>query len=328
MSLTIFERTRRLKTNPSVRTLVQEHHLLRSDFVLPCFVIEGTKIKEPISVLPGNYRYSIDELLKATSHWVEMGFCALALFPIIDPSLKNEMGNEALAANSLILRTIKALKQHLPDLCLFADVALDPYTSHGHDGVLNSHGDVDNDATIEILAEMALLLANAGVDFVAPSDMMDGRIGFIRNALEKAHFINTGILSYTAKFASSLYGPFRDTVGSKLKGNKKTYQMNPANKREALREALIDQKEGADILLIKPALSYLDVIATIKENTYLPIAAYHVSGEYAMVMAAGEKNLLDPALVLKEHLLSIKRAGADLIFTYAIAAFGDTLIDE
>lgn len=323
------ERTRRLKTTPAIRSLVQEYHLLHSDFVIPCFITEGSGIEKPIPSLMGNFIYSIDLLQKAVARWAEMGFCSVALFPTIETSRKDPLGSLACQENSLIRNAIRTLKQEVPEMCIFADVALDPYTSHGHDGVLNTQGDVDNDSTVSILIEMALLLADAGVDFVAPSDMMDGRIGAIREALEKARFIHTGILSYAAKFASSLYGPFRDVVGSPLKkGAKKTYQLNPANLREAIREAKMDEREGADILMIKPALSYLDVIAKVKEHTGIPIAAYHVSGEYAMVMAAHEKNLLCAEDVLKEHLLSIKRAGADLIFSYAAAAFGSSLIDE
>ncbi len=319
-------RPRRNRRSPAIRGMVQETELNAADLIAPFFVIEGENIEEPIVSMPGVSRYSIDLLLEKIGHLCAKGIQAIALFPVLEVSLRNLDGNEAWNEEGLIPRAIEQIKAQFPHLCIISDIALDPYTSHGHDGILNEKGEIANDATIERLCKMALLHAQAGVDFVAPSDMMDGRVKALREALDANGFEHTGILAYSAKYASALYGPFRDAMQVSLQfGDKKTYQMDPANSREALREALLDEKEGADILMVKPALYYLDVIAKLREQTHLPIAAYHVSGEYAMVMAAAKAGYLDASKVFYEALLSIKRAGADLIFTYAIDAVIDQL---
>jgi len=263
--------------------------------------------------MPGIHRLSIDLLTKEAEILHAQGIPAVALFPAVDPLLRDEEGSEGWNPDSLITRAIQALKKEIPSLCVIADVALDPFTSHGHDGIINNNL-IDNDLTLEALVKQAVCYSEAGCDIVAPSDMMDGRVGVIRNALDD----QVGILSYTAKYASAFYGPFRKAIGTSLSfGDKKTYQMNPANRREALREALLDEEEGADMLMVKPALPYLDVLMEIKKKTSLPVGAYHVSGEYAMVMAAAEKGYLNAEQTLYESLISIKRAGADFIFTYA-----------
>lgn len=268
--------------------------------------------------MPGVFRLSGDLLIKELRSLWKEGLRAAALFPVISPSQKDPVGSEALNPSGLIPNVIKKIKEALPELCLFADIALDPYTSHGHDGLVTEKGEVFNDPTLEVLAQMSLVLAQAGADFVAPSDMMDGRVATIRKALDQNHFKETGILSYTAKYASALYSPFRDALHSAPSfGDKKTYQMNPANSREVLFEAHLDEEEGADILMVKPALFYLDILAKLRSSTHLPLSAYHVSGEYAMVMAAHEKGMIDATRIFYEALLSIKRAGADFIFSYA-----------
>ena len=314
----LIQRPRRNRKNEAIRSLIQETRLSYHDIVAPLFICEGGLSKEPIVKMPGIFRRGIEEILIEIERLMEFGIKGVALFPQIPSHKKCSLGLAGLDADGLIPQAIQAIKSRFPSITLFCDIALDPYTSHGHDGVLNAHGDVDNDATIESLIHQSLLFAAAGCDVLAPSDMMDGRVGAIRNALEKEHFHDVAILSYAAKYASALYAPFRDAVRSGLvKGDKKTYQMDPANRREALRESLLDCKEGADLLMVKPAGLYLDIISDIKRATLLPLAAYHVSGEYAMVMAAAKENFLDPHEVFYETLLSIKRAGADMIFTYA-----------
>lgn len=310
-------RLRRNRKSPQIRSIIEETHLLRSDLVVPLFLIEGKNQKEPIDSLPSIQRYSIDLAIQEARRLSEEGIQALALFPVLDPSLKDPTGSEATNPNGLFPRAIAAIKEEVPSLCLFADIALDPFTSHGHDGILNDKGEVDNDPTVFALGEMALLQANAGIDFIAPSDMMDGRIGYLRSLLDQEGFTQTGILSYAAKYASCFYGPFRQAVKSSFQGSKASYQLNPANRREALLEALLDEEEGADILMVKPAGPYLDILYALRERTERPLAAYHVSGEYAMAMAAHEKGWINGPKVLYESLLSIKRSGADLIFTYA-----------
>ena len=313
----IVQRTRRNRKMGAIRRLVEETTLQPADFVMPFFLIEGENRREEIKSLPGVYRFSLDLVLKEAEKYHNLGIPAVALFPVIHPEKKDLLGSEALNENGLIPRALEALKTEIPSLCLITDIALDPFTSHGHDGIVDSEGDVLNDATVDLLCKMALLLGASGADLVAPSDMMDGRVGAIRETLDAHEMQDIGILSYSAKYASALYSPFRDALGSSLKfGDKKTYQMNPANSREAVREARIDVEEGADMLMIKPATFYLDIIAKIKEATHLPICAYHVSGEYAMVMAASQ--WLEAPQVFHEALLSIKRAGADFIFSYAI----------
>ncbi|MBS3905176.1 MAG: porphobilinogen synthase [Simkania sp.] len=313
----MLKRPRRNRKNPAIRSLVEETRLSPADLVAPLFVIEGEQQKEIIHSLPGIERLSIDLFIEEVKALYMLGIPAIAIFPAIAPHLKDDNASLALDPDGLIPRAIRAIKRDVPKMCVISDIALDPFTSHGHDGVI-VQGDVHNDQTIEILNQMAILHAHCGSDFVAPSDMMDGRVGAIRKALDTQGFSHTGILSYCAKYASSLYAPFREAVGSSLLfGDKKTYQMNPANVREAMREAHLDEEEGADILMVKPALLYLDVIRAMREQTRLPICAYHVSGEYAMVMAAEEKGFLNADRVFYESLLSIKRAGADFIISYA-----------
>jgi porphobilinogen synthase len=312
-------RPRRNRRTAAIRSLVEENHLRASDLVAPYFVIEGESRSQPIDRLPGVSRISVDLLLREAEKLHKAGVPAIALFPVIDPSEKNPMGSAALDEDGIVPRAIEILKKEIPSLCIISDIALDPFTSHGHDGVVNDEGCIVNDATVEILSRMALLFAQKGIDLVAPSDMMDGRIGAIRKTLDANNFYNTGIVAYTAKYASALYSPFRDALGSFPKfGDKKTYQMNPANSREALRQTELDVAQGADMVMVKPALYYLDIIAKMRAETNIPICAYHVSGEYAMVMAAHEKGYLDASKVFYEALLSIKRAGAEFIFTYAI----------
>jgi porphobilinogen synthase len=315
----LLARPRRNRKSSAIRHLVEENVLRAADLVMPFFVIEGENKQEEIKSLPGVFRLSLDLILKEAEKLHRQGIPSIALFPVIDSKYKDEQGTAALHEDGLIVRVLQTLKQEIPSLCLITDIALDPFTSHGYDGVIDQRGYVMNDATVEILCQMACLFGTAGADIVAPSDMMDGRIGAIRRQLDIEGQQEVGILSYTAKYASTLYSPFREAVGSTLKfGDKKTYQMNPANTREAIRQAVLDAEQGADILMVKPALYYLDIIAKIKEKVHLPLCAYHVSGEYAMVMAAHANGWLDGPEVLHEALLSIKRAGADFIFSYAV----------
>lgn len=311
-------RLRRNRKSSAIRALVQETRLHPSDFVAPLFVVEGTRQKQAIESMPDIYRYSVDMLVKEASQLFQLGIGVVDLFTAISDQRKDPFGSEAIRRGNLLQQSIALLKRELPELCVMVDVALDPFTSHGHDGIVDDKGNILNDETIDVLMEMSVLAAEAGADIIAPSDMMDGRVAYIREALDEAGFINVGICSYAAKYASAFYGPFRDALNSAPKfGDKKSYQMNPANAREALLESALDEAEGADMLLIKPALPCLDVIHRVRERTDLPIGAYHVSGEYAMVMAAAEKGWVDADRIFEESLLSIKRAGADFIFTYA-----------
>ena len=318
----ISRRPRRLRSNASVRALVQETQVTVDDFIYPLFVREGEGAGEPVPSMPGVERHTIEGLVAECRAAAALGIKAVALFPVTLVELKNERGTEALNPDCLVLRAVKAVKAALPDLVVITDVALDPYTTTGHDGVLNAAGnDVDNDATVEILAKMAVAQAEAGVDWVAPSDMMDGRVGAIRSALDAAGHTQVAILAYSAKYASAFYGPFRDAVGSQQAAgknylDKKTYQLNPANPRESLMEAALDIDEGADVLMVKPAGAYLDILCQLRQLTDLPLAAYQVSGEYAQIHAASEKGWLDYAATRDESLMAIKRAGADLILTY------------
>jgi len=273
--------------------------------------------------MPGVFRYSQKDLIKECKTLFKLGIRAIALFPCTPSELKDEHGSEATNPSNLLNQTVSAIKKAIPELLIMTDVALDPYTSHGHDGILDKKGCVDNDATLEVLTRMSVLQAKAGADFIAPSDMMDGRVRAIRQSLDSEGFPQTGILAYSSKFASAYYGPFRDAVGSNKKHylDKRTYQLNPANAREALFESLLDVDEGADILMVKPAGAYLDIIQKLRENTLLPIAAYQVSGEYAQIKAAAEKGWLDGDKVRDESLLAIKRAGADMILTYFAKEF-------
>ncbi len=313
-------RPRRLRRTPWLRAMVEETQLRAADLIWPLFVQEGVDKITAIDGLPGVDRLSIDKIVEAAREAVGLGIPAIALFPVTPLDKKTEDGREALNAENLMCRAIREVKKAVPEIGIIADVALDPYTSHGHDGLLGSAGDVANDATVAMLCKQAVLLAEAGCDIVAPSDMMDGRIGEIRAALDAAHHQDTIILSYAVKYASALYGPFRAAVGSASnlgKADKKTYQMNPANVTEALRETALDLAEGADMLMVKPASLYLDILARVKEVSDVPLLAYHVSGEYAMVKAAASAGMLDERAVMLETLLAIKRAGADAILTYA-----------
>jgi len=329
--LEIAHRPRRLRRQPSRRALVAETVLRTEDLIAPLFVVEGKGRPDPIASMPGVFRLCINDLVKECRELHRLGVPAVALFPKLDKKFKSEDGAEALNPDTLVLRAVRAVKKAVPELSIITDVALDPYTTHGHDGVLNeAKDDVDNDRTVAILAKMAVLQAEAGVDFVAPSDMMDGRVGAIRRALESAGHTDTGILAYSAKYNSAYYGPFRDAVGSAQAAgtrllSKATYQMNPANRREAIREVQLDVAEGADIVMVKPAGAYLDIIREVRNSTRTPVAAYQVSGEYAQIHAAARLGWLDLARCRDESLLAIKRAGADMILTYFAKEVAQTL---
>ena len=320
-------RPRRNRRTPAIRDLVQETHLHASQLISPLFIVEGKEERQMISSMPGVFRYSLDLLLEEVLSLYQVGIRAIDLFCYVPAEKKDGVGSEAVKQGNLLQQAIRLIKQEIPEMCLMVDIALDPFTTHGHDGVINKEGNVDNDATLLILGQMSLLAAEAGADIVAPSDMMDGRVAYIRSVLDSADFSSVGILSYAAKYASAFYGPFRDALNSAPKfGDKKGYQMNPANIREAILECQLDEREGADMLLVKPALPYLDVIAKIREVTTLPLGAYHVSGEYAMVMAAAQNGWLDASLVFEESLMAIKRAGADFILTYAAKQVASILL--
>ena len=312
-------RLRRLRSNKSIRDLVAENKLSIDDLIQPIFVKESIKEKEEIESLVGIFRHSEKSILKEIEELVSLGIKAVAIFPVIDEDKKDEKGSEAVNENNFLNNIIKTIKENFPEILVIADVALDPYTTHGHDGVLNSDGDVDNDETLKILEDQALKLALAGTDIIAPSDMMDGRVGVIRKALEEKGFKNTMILAYSAKYSSKFYGPFKEAVESaKFFGNKTkdSYQMAVANIDEALHEVALDINEGADIVMVKPGMPYLDVVKAVKEKFQMPTFVYQVSGEYAMLKAAIEKNWLSEEVIF-ESLLSFKRAGADCILTYA-----------
>ena len=315
-------RPRRLRRNAPTRAILQETHVRVEDLIYPLFVKEGEGDPEPVHSMPGVVRHSVKGLVTECREAAAAGIQAVALFPVTPPEKKDDTGSEALNPDCLVLRAAREIKSSCPDLVLITDVALDPYTHHGHDGVLNAAGtDVDNDATVTILAEMAVKQAEAGVDWVAPSDMMDGRVGAIRRALDAAGHVDVSILAYSIKYASAYYGPFRDAVGSQSAADasyldKRTYQLNPANPRESMVEAMLDIEEGADILMVKPAAAYLDIICRLRDMTDLPIAAYQVSGEYAQIHAAGQNGWLDLKATRDEALMAIKRAGADMILTY------------
>jgi porphobilinogen synthase len=300
------------------RRLVSENVLNINDLIWPLFVTEGTKIKEEVSSMPGVYRNSIDELVKEAEVATKLGIPAIAIFPQIDSTLKNSKGSEAINEDNLVCRSIKTIKKEFPELGIITDVALDPFTDHGHDGLLINN-EINNDETLKILAQQSLVQANAGCDIIAPSDMMDGRVGFIRSALDQEGFKNTQILSYAAKYASGFYGPFRDAVSSSdsLGGaSKSTYQMDPANSEEALREVELDIAEGADMVMVKPGMPYLDIVKMIKDTFQVPTFIYQVSGEYSMIMGAINNSWLDGDKVVMESLISFKRAGANGILTY------------
>ena len=315
------KRNRRLRVNESIRSLVRENHISENDFIVPLFVVDGKGIKEEILSMPNYFRYSLDTLKNEIKELWGLGLKSVLLFVKVDDKLKDNYGKEAINPNGLMQRAVMTIKSTCPDMLIMTDVALDPYSIYGHDGVVE-HGGIINDKTIEILSQMSVSHAKAGADFVAPSDMMDGRILGIRKALEKSGFINTGIMSYSAKYASSFYGPFRDALNSapintqNIPFDKKTYQMDYSNRLEALKETKMDIEEGADIVMIKPGLAYLDIIRDIKNKFNVPIATYQVSGEYSMIKAASEKGWLDYDQSILETTMAFKRAGADVIASY------------
>jgi porphobilinogen synthase len=310
------KRNRILRKSQAIRSLVSETSLSPNDFIVPMFIIEGQGLATEITSMPGYFRYSLDLAVKEAKELWEMGLKAVLLFVKCEDNRKDNKGTEALNPQGLMQKSIKAFKQVLPEMLVFTDVALDPYSSFGHDGIVQD-GKIANDATVEVLAAMSVSHALAGADFVAPSDMMDGRVAAIRKALEQNGFTETGIMSYSAKYASSFYGPFREALDSAPGfGDKKTYQMDYANRTEAIRETLMDVEEGADIVMVKPALCYLDVIREIKNRVSVPVSAYNISGEYAMIKAAARMGWLNENQAILETLTSIKRAGADLIATY------------
>jgi porphobilinogen synthase len=312
-------RPRRLRRDDFTRALVRENALTSSDLILPVFLLDGQRQVQDVASMPGVQRRSLDGLFAVAEECVSLGIPVMALFPVIDLSLKSPDGREATNPEGLVPRAVRELKKRFPELGLLTDVALDPFTTHGQDGLLDDTGYILNDETVAVLTEQALVQAEAGVDIVAPSDMMDGRIGAIRGALERRRLIHTRIMAYSAKYASAFYGPFRDAVGSSGnlgKGNKKVYQMDPGNTDEALREVALDLVEGADMVMVKPGMPYLDVVRRVKEAFRVPTFAYQVSGEYAMLKAAAANGWLDHDLVMMEALLAFKRAGADGVLTY------------
>ncbi|MDJ0650546.1 MAG: porphobilinogen synthase [Xenococcaceae cyanobacterium MO_188.B19] len=314
--LSLTRRPRRLRRTEALRRMVQETQLSVNDLIYPLFVMEGENLQEEIPSMPECYRYTLDLLLKEVADAYNLGINAIALFPKVPEEKKDNKGTESYNPEGLAQRTVRAIKKEIPDITVITDVALDPFSTYGHDGIVED-GKILNDETVEVLVKMAVSQAEAGADIVAPSDMMDGRIGAIRQGLDAAGFIDVGILAYSAKYASAYYGPFRDALGSAPQfGDKQTYQMNPANAQEAITEVELDIAEGADIVMVKPALAYLDIIRSLKEYTDIPVAAYNVSGEYAMIKAAAEKGWIDEKKIVLETLLSMKRAGADLILTY------------
>lgn len=312
----MLQRPRRNRKSEVIRQMVQETHVSAANLIFPLFIIDGVNQKSEVASMPGIFRYSIDNLLREIESCLKLGLNSFDLFPNIAEELKDKFATESYRDESLYLRAIREVKKNFPEACVITDVAMDPYSSDGHDGIVEN-GEILNDETLDVLGKMALAHAQSGADIIAPSDMMDGRVGYIRNVLDDNGFTNVSIMSYSAKYASAFYGPFRDALNSAPKfGDKKTYQMNPANQREALIEAELDELEGADFLMVKPALPYLDVIKLIKDNTELPVAAYNVSGEYAMIKAAIQRGWLNEQRAITEVLTSIRRAGATAILTY------------
>lgn len=312
----MIRRNRILRVSPAIRAMVAETIVRPSDFIAPLFITEGENVKEEISSMPGYFRYSLDLTIKEAKELWSLGIKSVLLFVKALDSVKDNKGTEAVNPDGLMQRAIRGIKDAIPDMVVMTDVALDPYSSYGHDGIVEGT-EIVNDRTVEVLARMSLSHAQAGADFVAPSDMMDGRILAIRNILEENGFDKTGIMAYSAKYASCFYGPFRDALDSAPGfGDKKTYQMDYANSREAIKETLMDIEEGADIVMVKPAMAYLDIMRIIKDRTTVPVSAYHVSGEYAMIKAAAERGWLDENKAILETMTSMKRAGADLIATY------------
>ena len=317
----MLNRPRRNRSSAAIRTMVEENRLSVKDLLFPLFVMDGSATKTEIKSMPGIYRYTTDLLLKEIEECLNLGITSYALFPQVAEDRKDSMATESHRQGSLYLEAIHAVTSRFPEISMLTDVAMDPYSSDGHDGIVKN-GEILNDETLEVLSKMAVAQAQAGSKLIGPSDMMDGRVGYLRESLDDAGFTNVGIMAYSAKYASAFYGPFRDALESAPKfGDKKTYQMNPANSREALREAELDELEGADFLMVKPALAYLDIISLLRDNTHLPIAAYNVSGEYAMVKAAAANGWIDGEKVMLESLLSMKRAGAQVILTYFAKEF-------
>lgn len=314
-------RPRRNRQSAAIRDLTQETQVTTNDLVFPLFLLEGNKKKTEVASMPGIYRHTLDLMLPLIEECLKSGIKGFDIFPVVEEKHKDKTASKSYDPNFFYLQALKTIKQEFPEAWVITDVAMDPYSSDGHDGLVEN-GEILNDETLEILSKMTLAQADSGVDMIGPSDMMDGRVGFLRDALDSEGHKNVGIISYTAKYASGFYGPFRDALDSAPKfGDKKTYQMNPANRSEALLEAELDYNEGADILMVKPGLPYLDIIADLKSHFPIPIAAYHVSGEYAMIMAAGEKGWLDADRTMMESLTSLKRAGSDIILTYYALEF-------
>ncbi len=312
----MLKRPRRNRKSQAIRNLVQETILLPQHFIYPLFLLEGSASKIEINSMPGIFRLNLQDMLQEIEECLKMGIESFIIFPVVEETQKDKIASYGTQKNNFYVKALKSIKEKFPETCIITDVAMDPYSSDGHDGLVEN-GKIINDKTLEILVQMALVQAETGVDYIGPSDMMDGRVKAIREGLDKNGFYETGIMSYTAKYASGFYGPFRDALDSAPKfGDKKTYQMNPANAKEALLEMELDVEEGADILMVKPALSYLDVIYRLKTHCHLPIAAYNVSGEYAMVKAAGLKGWIDEKKVRNEILISMRRAGTDMILSY------------
>lgn len=321
MNFNIPRRPRRLRTSPAIRAMVEETTLAQKDFIFPMFLLEGQQKSVEIHSMPGIYKYSLDMLSDEIGRCIDLGINAFCLFPNLSESKKDKFAIESHRKGSLYLKAIHTIKSKYPESCIMTDVAMDPYSSDGHDGLVEN-GEILNDETLEILGKMTLAQAQAGADIIGPSDMMDGRVGYMRELLDDEGFTKTAIMAYTAKYASAFYGPFRDALDSAPKfGDKKTYQMNPANTREALIEAELDYNEGADFLMVKPALAYLDIIKLLNQNFDIPIAAYNVSGEYAMVKAAAQNGWIDGERAMLESLTAIKRAGAKVILTYFAKEF-------
>lgn len=311
-----YSRPRRLRASGNIRRMVEENHLSASDFIAPLFVMEGTGAKEEIASMPDYYRFTLDMLMDEVREIEDLGIPSVLLFAKVPDEKKDNKGTEALNPDGLMQKAVRAIKEECPDLVVMTDVAMDPYSSYGHDGIVED-GQILNDESADLLAKMAVSHATAGADFVAPSDMMDGRILVMREALEEMGYPNTGIMAYSAKYASSYYGPFRDALDSAPGfGDKKTYQMSPANSLEAVKEAISDEQEGADIIMVKPGLPYLDIVRAVKESVHVPVSVYNVSGEYSMIKAAAQNGWLNEEDAMMEALIAFKRAGADLIATY------------
>jgi len=319
--ISIIQRPRRNRKTNAIRAIIEETKVTTDDLIFPLFLIDGKNTKTEVGSMPGIFRLSVDLMLKEIEECLKLGINVFDVFPAVEDQWKDKTATRSYDSGFFYLKALRQIKKEFPEACIMTDVAMDPYSSDGHDGLVQD-GRILNDETLDILGRMALAQAETGIDILGPSDMMDGRVGYIRNVLDANGFTDVSIMSYTAKYASAFYNPFRDALDSAPKfGDKKTYQMNPANRREALREAQLDESEGADFLMVKPALAYLDIIRLLKDNSSLPIAAYNVSGEYSMIKAAAQKGWLDGERVMKETLLSIKRSGADVILTYFAKEF-------